>query len=85
MPDDIALASYDDFSWADLFSPRLTTMAQPVKEMAHIAVTMLLDRMADPTLSARHVMLEPTFVHRDSCGCNLRATGSGNAPTASAH
>jgi LacI family transcriptional regulator len=84
VPDDIALASYDDFSWADLFSPRLTTMAQPVKEMAHIAVTMLLDRMADPTLSARHVMLEPTFVHRDSCGCNLHATGAGNAPTASA-
>lgn len=69
VPDDIALTAYDDFSWADLFSPRLTAMAQPVHEMASIAVTMLLERMTSPQLAARHIQLQPTFMHRDSCGC----------------
>lgn len=77
VPEDIALVCYDDFSWADLFSPRLTAMAQPVDEMAHIAVTMLLDRIRDPDRPTRHVQLAPSFRHRDSCGCGF---GGGDGP-----
>jgi LacI family transcriptional regulator len=69
VPEDIALVAFDDFEWADLFSPRLTTIAQPCLEIGTQAVRLLLGRLADPALPPRTVRLEPEFMRRDSCGC----------------
>ncbi|MEU6280589.1 LacI family DNA-binding transcriptional regulator [Streptomyces sp. NPDC047028] len=69
VPDDIALCCFDDFAWADLFSPRLTAVAQPGREIGATAVRVLLDRLATPDRPARTVRLPCTFVHRTSCGC----------------
>ncbi|MGW0596483.1 LacI family DNA-binding transcriptional regulator [Streptomyces sp. NPDC002776] len=69
VPDDIALCCFDDFAWADLFSPRLTAIAQPSKELGAQAVRVLLDRLAEPDRPARTVRLDCAFVHRTSCGC----------------
>ena len=77
VPRDLAVVSFDDFEWADLFHPRLTVVAQPVQAMGRQAVAMMLSRLRDRSLPARRVVLRPTVVHRDSCGCNL----SGVVPT----
>ncbi|MFI0230504.1 LacI family DNA-binding transcriptional regulator [Streptomyces sp. NPDC017086] len=69
VPDDIALCCFDDFPWADLFSPRLTAIAQPSRELGAQAVRVLLDRLAEPDRPARTVRLPCAFVHRTSCGC----------------
>ncbi|MBD0844553.1 LacI family DNA-binding transcriptional regulator [Streptomyces sp. TRM68416] len=69
VPDDIALCCFDDFAWADLFSPRLTAVAQPSKEIGAQAVRVLLDRLATPDRPSRTVRLDCAFVHRTSCGC----------------
>ncbi|MEW2513065.1 LacI family DNA-binding transcriptional regulator [Streptomyces sp. NPDC046870] len=69
VPDDLALCCFDDFAWADLFSPRLTAIAQPSREVGARAVRVLLDRLAEPDRPARTVRLPCTFVHRTSCGC----------------
>ncbi|WP_055529216.1 LacI family DNA-binding transcriptional regulator [Streptomyces graminilatus] len=69
VPDDLALCCFDDFAWADLFSPRLTAIAQPGKEIGAQAVRLLLDRLADPGRPTRTVRLPCAFVHRESCGC----------------
>ncbi|MFF9364822.1 LacI family DNA-binding transcriptional regulator [Streptomyces griseoluteus] len=69
VPGDIALACFDDFAWADLFTPRLTAIAQPSREMGARAVRVLLDRLAAPDREARTVRLPCAFVHRSSCGC----------------
>jgi LacI family transcriptional regulator len=69
VPGDLALACFDDFAWADLFSPRLTAIAQPGKELGAEAVRVLLERLAEPDRPARTVRLPCTFVHRTSCGC----------------
>jgi LacI family transcriptional regulator len=69
VPDDIALVAFDDFEWADLFQPRLTTIAQANTQIGEQSVTMLLSRLANPDLAVRKVQLEPKFVHRESCGC----------------
>ncbi|MFG3661971.1 LacI family DNA-binding transcriptional regulator [Streptomyces sp. NPDC047706] len=69
VPGDIALCCFDDFAWADLFSPRLTAIAQPSKELGAEAVRILLERLADAGRPARTVRLPCTFVHRSSCGC----------------
>ncbi|MEU9239917.1 LacI family DNA-binding transcriptional regulator [Streptomyces sp. NPDC048385] len=69
VPDDIALCCFDDFAWADLFSPRLTAIAQPSRELGAEAVRVLLERLAAPDRPARTLRLPCAFVHRTSCGC----------------
>ena len=69
IPEDLALMVFDDFEWADLFHPRLTVIAQPVRALGEQAVELMLSRLADPSLPARRVVLQPEFVHRESCGC----------------
>ncbi|MFJ3333661.1 LacI family DNA-binding transcriptional regulator [Streptomyces sp. NPDC086766] len=75
VPGDIALCCFDDFAWADLFSPRLTAIAQPSRELGARAVRVLLDRLAEPDRPARTVRLPCSFVHRTSCGCPERPEG----------
>ncbi|MEU4154035.1 LacI family DNA-binding transcriptional regulator [Streptomyces sp. NPDC026659] len=75
VPGDIALCSFDDFAWADLFSPRLTAVAQPSREMGARAVQVLLDRLAAPDRPTRTVRLPCAFVHRTSCGCPEEVRG----------
>ena len=70
VPDDIALVAFDDFAWADLFHPRLTVIAQPTQQIGHQVMNAALSRLADPTLAARKVVLEPELIRRESCGCN---------------
>jgi LacI family transcriptional regulator len=69
VPEDVALVAYDDFEWAALFRPRLTTMAQPIHEIGAQAVQLLLARIGDPRREPQTVRLEPSFMHRESCGC----------------
>ncbi|MFE9139868.1 LacI family DNA-binding transcriptional regulator [Streptomyces tubercidicus] len=69
VPRDTALACFDDFSWAELFTPRLTAIAQPSKDIGAAAVRLLLERLAEPDRPPRTLRLPCTFVHRTSCGC----------------
>ncbi|WAU80343.1 LacI family DNA-binding transcriptional regulator [Streptomyces sp. Qhu-G9] len=76
VPGDLALCCFDDFSWADLFSPRLTAISQPSKEIGARAVRLLLERLGSPGRAARTVRLPSTFVHRTSCGCPEKGSDS---------
>ncbi len=69
VPQDIALVAFDDFPWADLFEPGLTAVAQPIDAIGAQAIDLLLTRIGDPTIPPRQIRIQPTFVHRSSCGC----------------
>ncbi|NMX56210.1 LacI family DNA-binding transcriptional regulator [Pseudomonas sp. WS 5146] len=69
VPGQMGLVGFDDFDWADFFVPRLTLIAQPVKELGARAVHMLLQRMATPGAPTQSVRLAPSLQRRDSCGC----------------
>lgn len=69
IPGDVALAAFDDFEWSDLFHPRLTAMAQPTRAIGTQAVQLLLGRIEEPGRPPRSIRLQPSFVHRESCGC----------------
>lgn len=69
VPDDVAVGAFDDFEWADLMAPRITTVAQPIPEIGSLATRLLLRRIdgyAGPT--ERHA-LPSVFQRRESCGC----------------
>ncbi|MFD9339097.1 LacI family DNA-binding transcriptional regulator [Streptomyces sp. NPDC060028] len=48
IPEDVAVVGFDDSSAATACRPRLTTVRQPVEDMAAEMVRLLLDRVSDP-------------------------------------
>jgi LacI family transcriptional regulator len=72
VPDDIAVAGFDDFDWADCFTPRLTVMAQDCDEIGKKAALMLKKRLQSPDCKPRTLRVAPTLIVRNSCGCNGR-------------
>ena len=72
VPRDIRLTGFDDIRIASLLTPPLTTMAQPCRDIAITAFHAMRERLADPTLPPRSLLLTPKLVVRESCGAYLR-------------
>jgi len=69
VPDDIAFAGFDDFDWADCFTPRLTVMAQDCDEIGRKAALMLKKRIQSPDRKPCTLRVAPSLIVRNSCGC----------------
>lgn len=69
VPEDVALVGFDDFDWAECFSPRLTVMAQPCEQIGTRAADLLMRRPADPDGARQTLRLRPALRLRNSCGC----------------
>jgi DNA-binding LacI/PurR family transcriptional regulator len=66
VPDDIAVIGFDDSATAREATPALTTVRQPVEDMAGEMARLLLDQIRDPEQPARGVMFTPTLVVRET-------------------
>jgi len=67
VPFDLAVASIDDFPWAAAFSPALTTVRQPIKDMASAALQRLLARIDGDDSAPQTLVMQPELVVRASC------------------
>lgn len=77
VPDDIAVACFDDIELAAMLHPFLTVMAQPAETFGTLAVQLLLDRITERTSDRRRrVVLPADLVVRASCGAQLAGTGA---------
>ncbi len=66
MPDKVRVAGFDDAKIAKLLNPPLTTIRQPVKLLAETAVESLLQRIRNPDLAPRAILLDAQLVVRSS-------------------
>ena len=67
-PRDVSVVAIDDFPLADVINPSLTTVRQPVREMAEEALRILWRRISrEPANEAVHRLIEPTLIVRESC------------------
>ncbi len=67
-PDDISVACFDDFPWADVFRPHLTTIAQPVQAIGESAANLLLDRLSGRADEPpRRLVIQGRLIVRESC------------------
>ena len=71
VPQDVAIAAFDDPPWARLIDPPLTALAQPVREMAEAAVDLLFERIADPGRPPGHPEFDLQLHVRRSSGGDL--------------
>ena len=66
VPGDVSVVGFDDSSAALEARPQLTTIRQPVEEMAGEMARLLLAGLREPQRSPRTVIFSPTLVVRDS-------------------
>jgi DNA-binding LacI/PurR family transcriptional regulator len=77
VPEDIALVVFGDSPFSALTSPPLSVVQQPVKEIANLAVTCLMDRIQDPAIPRRTFRLPTRFIVRESCGLKVKMKKNG--------
>lgn len=65
-PQDVAVIGFDDSAAATTARPRLTTVRQPVEEMAACMAQLLLELLDEPDAAPRAVLFEPEMVARAS-------------------
>lgn len=69
VPEDIAMAGFDDIPLAHYINPALTTVHVDIPGLGRRAVELLLDPREGPDAgAARHETLPPMLVVRSSCG-----------------
>ena len=66
VPDDVALAGFDDLDFAAHLDPPLTTVRQGLREQGSEAARALFDHMGDPSARPRRVILPTELVIRQS-------------------
>lgn len=66
VPADLSVAGFDDVRYATLFSVPLTTMRQPCRAIGTVAVQTMLQRIQNPTLPPRQILLSAKLVTRRS-------------------
>ena len=77
-PRPLALVGFDDFETADLMSPAVTVIRQPVQEMGRCAAETLFARLhGSQERVAHHVVLPTELVVRGSCGADTGAVPAG--------
>jgi LacI family transcriptional regulator len=84
VPEDLAVAGFDDIPIVRFITPSLTSVRVPIAELGTCAAQRLLDVLGGkPAGRPRKVVLPTTLVVRDSCGAMLgpeaRAAGSAGA------
>ncbi|HSP68929.1 MAG TPA: GntR family transcriptional regulator, partial [Bryobacteraceae bacterium] len=68
VPDKVRMVGIDDVKYASLLSVPLTTIHQPCASIGSAAIGAMLDRLRDPGLPARDIVLNFHLVVRSSCG-----------------
>ncbi len=70
-PEDIAIACFDDFTWASVMRPHLTVVAQPTYEIGKQAAYLLFERLQNRQRTPREIRLQTQLIVRESCGSQL--------------
>ena len=73
IPEDIRMVGFDDVKYARLLPVPLTTQRQPCKDLGRLALEVMLDRIANPDLPPRDILLGCQLIVRQSCGARMSA------------
>lgn len=69
VPADVSVTGFDDIYLGAMLTPPLTTVHHPMRLLGERACSLLLERIADPSLPRRVERLPTRLVVRESCGC----------------
>ncbi len=70
VPEDVAVAGFDDVPSAQYVPPGLTTVRVPMRDLGKRAMTCLLPTIGNGNAACTDVTVSTTLVVRASCGCS---------------
>jgi diguanylate cyclase (GGDEF)-like protein/PAS domain S-box-containing protein len=73
LPNDQAITGFDDMPGVSSLSPSLSSVSQNLEEMGRQAAQLVMAMVAGETVTARHYVVDGSFIARESCGCAARA------------
>ena len=79
VPDDISVIGFDDNTTSAMTAPPLTTIHQPIDDIACLAVKLLIEKIDNPNSKPVDIVLPTKLVVRDSCKPIKRETKAGNS------
>jgi len=79
IPGQIAFAAFDDFDWADLFTPSLTVISQPLESIGAEAARRLILRIGGSDAPPETHRLPSSLKIRASCGCAVAGAAGKHA------
>ncbi|MBS1862139.1 MAG: LacI family DNA-binding transcriptional regulator [Actinobacteria bacterium] len=68
IPDDLAIACFDDFAASELIPPGIAAVAQPTYRLGAGAAELLVRRIAEPGAPVREIVLPGRLIERPSIG-----------------
>ncbi len=71
IPDEVRIVGIDDVRYAQLLRVPLTTLRQPCRHIGAAALKAMLERIAQPDMPARDILLDCKLIVRESCGARL--------------
>ncbi|MFZ2588880.1 ribose utilization transcriptional repressor RbsR [Paucilactobacillus nenjiangensis] len=72
IPNDLSVIGYDGIEWGEYFSPKLTTIRQPIIELGKKSAEVLLNRVNNPKVKTQTVNLPVELVARESTTQNTK-------------
>lgn len=68
VPEDVRIVGIDDVKYASLLQVALTTLHQPCHDIGVAAMSAMLERISQPGIAARDILLDCKLIVRQSCG-----------------
>ncbi len=72
IPEETKIVGFDDLPISSYLPIPLTTVRQPVKDIAHEAFRTMITRREDPNMPAKDVLLTAQLIVRESCGASFK-------------
>ena len=72
VPEDVSIIGFDNRDFGTLYHPTLTTVALPTDYFGKMAVELLFNRIAQPTLPPTLVYVGGTLIKRESTAAPIR-------------
>ena len=66
IPEDVSVVGFDDVQTAAFLGPALTTVRQPLQDMARAAVRMLVEALSTDDVIQPHIIMPTSLVVRNS-------------------
>ncbi|MCM3727604.1 LacI family transcriptional regulator [Neobacillus cucumis] len=68
VPNEIAVIGFDDIELCTFYKPYLSTIHQPIKEIATLTCKRLIEKLNSTSTMKQKLEISPTLVIRESCG-----------------
>lgn len=66
VPEDVSVTGFDNIPWSTVVTPKLTTINQAISAMGGEAVDILAEKISEPSMPIRTVLLDVELVERHS-------------------